>query len=296
MMTWTPLLSFPLEWAALSLLLAGCLYWERSGLTGLGMEGCVLAAMTGLILGYEWTGGYGTACAIGAGFGLGFAVLAAGALLALRTDPAVGAFSLSLVPACALTLLTRSETYRLLSEMPPPGLIRGTTLDGTVAEDLLLSPWFVAAPFVILLAALVLLRTPFGLRLRAYGETPSLAAQEHARPGAYRIAGAAIGAACAVPAAAILLRAHPGVPPLGLGLIALGCAIAGRWSFVAGILLAAGPALLRSARPYAGGAVTAQVALDAAPFLLALLYLILLSRRSLRLATPRESRLDPDLM
>ena len=99
-----------------------------------------------------------------------------------------------------------------------------------------------------------------------------------------------------MPAAAILLRAHPGVPPLGLGLIALGCAIAGRWSFVAGILLAAGPALLRSARPYAGGAVTAQVALDAAPFLLALLYLILLSRRSLRLATPRESRLDPDLM
>ena len=65
---------------------------------------------------------------------------------------------------------------------------------------------------------------------------------------------------------------------------------------LAGILLAAGPALLRSARPYAGGAVTAQVALDAAPFLLALLYLILLSRRSLRLATPRESRLDPDLM
>jgi simple sugar transport system permease protein len=154
----------------------------------------------------------------------------------------------------------------------------------------------VAAPFLILLAAFVLLRTPFGLRLRAYGETPALAAQEHARPGAYRIAGVVIGAACAVPAAAILLRAHPGAPPLGLGLIALGCAIAARWSFVAGILLAAGPALLRTARPYAGSGTAAQIALEAAPFLLALLYLILLSRRSLRLATPRESRLDPDVM
>ncbi len=295
-MNWLPLLSFPLEWAALSLLVAACLYWERSGLTGLGVEGCVLASMTGLILGYEWTGSYGTACAIGAGFGLGFAAIAGGTLLALRTDPAVGAFSLSLVPACALALMTRSETYRLLSEAPPPGLIRGTTLDGTIAEDLLLSPWLVAAPFVILIAAFVLLKTPFGLRLRAYGETPSLAAQEHAWSGAYRIAGVVIGGACTVPAAAILMRTHPAAPPLGLGLIALGCVIAARWSFVAGILLAAGPALLRASRPYAGGAMAAQIAIDAAPFVLALIYLILLSRRSLRLATPRGSRLDPDVM
>ena len=295
-MSWTPLLTFPLEWAALSLLVAACVYWERAGLTGLGVEGCLLSAMTGLILGYEWTGDYAAACAIGAGFALAFAAVAGGALLALRTDPAVGAFSLSLVPACAVTFLTKSQTFRLLSETPPPGLIRGTVLDGTVAEDLVLSPWLLAAPFLILAAAFVLLRTPFGLRLRAYGETPALAAQEHARPAAYRIGAALIGAACTVPAAAILLRTHPDAPPLGLALIALGCVIAGRWSFLAGVLLVAGPALLRAAHPYAGSFVPARIALEASPFLLALAYLALLSRRALRLAAPRGSRLDPDVM
>ncbi len=72
--------------------------------------------------------------------------------------------------------------------------------------------------------------------------------------------------------------------------------IAARWSFLAGVLLAAGPALLRAAHPYAGSLVAVRIALEAAPFLLALLYLALLSRRALRLAAPRGSRLDPDVM
>jgi simple sugar transport system permease protein len=227
---------------------------------------------------------------------MAFGAAAAGGILALRADPAVGSFALSLVPACALTALTRSGPWRLLNEVPAPGLVRGTALDGTPAAELLLSPWLLAAPVVVLLAALVLLRTPFGLRLRAYGETPALAAQEHGRPATYRVAGAAIGGLCAAGAAALQLRAHSDAPPLGLGLVALGCAIAGRWAFVPGVLLAAGPALLRALRPYAGGQTAAGVALDAAPFLVALLYLVLFSRRALRLSAPRQARLDPDVL
>ena len=295
-MSLAPLLGFPPEWAALSLLVAACLYWERAGLSGLGAEGCVLSGMVGLILGYEWTGNYPAASAIAVGTAAAFAAGCAGGILWLRAEPAVGAFALSLVPACALTLLTRTGPYRLLNEVPAPGLIRGTALDGTLAEDLLLSPWLLAAPVVILLAALVLRRTPFGLRLRAYGETPALAAREHDRPGGYRIAGAVIGGVCAAAAAALQIRTHPDAPPLGLGLVALGCTIAGRWAFVPGILLAAGPAALRTARPYVAGVVPAEVAIDAAPFLVVLLYLLLFSRRSLRLSAPPQSRLDPDVL
>lgn len=291
-----PLLGFPLEWAALALLLAGCLYWERAGFTGLAVEGCFLSAMAALILGYEWTGSYPAALGLAAAAAVAFGAATAGLLLLLRTDPAVGGFALSLVPAAAITLMTRSGPFRLLNEVPAPGLIRGTGLDASPARDLILSPVLWAAPVLVALAALLLLRTPFGLRLRAYGETPALAVQERGRPAVYRLLGAAIGALCAVPAAAIEMRAHSDVPPLGLSLVALACGIAGRWAFVPGLLLVAGPALLRAARPYVAGVTAAEVAIDAAPFLLGLLYLLLLSRRSLRLATPRGSRLDPDIL
>jgi ABC-type uncharacterized transport system permease subunit len=291
-----PLLDFPLEWASLALLLAACLYWERAGLTGLAVEGCALSAMAGLILGYEWTGSYPAAFGLAAAAALLFAAVTGGLLLLLRTDPAVGGFALSLVPATGITLMTRSGPFRLLTETPPPGLIHGTALDASAARGLLLAPAFWAAPVLLLIAGAILWRTPFGLRLRGYGETPALAAQERGLPWAYRLGGAVIGGLLTVPAAALELRVHPDAPPFGLGLLALACTIAGRWNLLPGILLVAAPALLRAARPYVAGAKAAGVAMDAAPFLLAFLFLLLLARRSLRLAAPRESRLDPDVL
>ncbi|MGE5176492.1 MAG: hypothetical protein ACM3JJ_08980, partial [Hyphomicrobiales bacterium] len=62
------------------------------------------------------------------------------------------------------------------------------------------------------------------------------------------------------------------------------------------LLLAAGPALLRTARPYAEGLGGWSIAGEMAPFLLGFLYLLLLSRRALRFSSTRESRLDPDVL
>ena len=59
---------------------------------------------------------------------------------------------------------------------------------------------------------------------------------------------------------------------------------------------AAGVALLRTLRPYAGVTGPAAVGLEVAPFLLALVYLVLFSRRSLRMAATRQARLDPDTL
>jgi len=180
---WVPFVSFPLEWAALALLVAGAIYWERAALSGVGVEGCVLCSMLGLCLGYEWTGNYAVAAAAGVGGALVFALVGSGILLSLRSDPAVGGFCLSLIPACALGLLTRGVPLRLLRETPPPGLIPGTIFEGTYAEDLVVNPWLIAAPLVLALAAFVMLKTPYGLRLRAYSETPALA-----RGGPLRVA------------------------------------------------------------------------------------------------------------
>ena len=165
---WVPLLGFPLEWAALALLVAGAIYWERAALSGVGIEGCVISAMLGLCLGYEWTGDYAVAAAAGIGGAVLFALLASGILLSLRADPIVGSFCLSLIPACALGLLSRGAPLRLLREMPAPGLIPGTIFEGTYAEDFVVNPWFLAAPLVLALAAFIMLRTPYGLRLRAF--------------------------------------------------------------------------------------------------------------------------------
>ena len=290
-----PLVGFPLEWAALALLVAGAIYWERAALSGIGIEGCVLSAMLGLCLGYEWTGDYAIAAASGIGGAIAFALVTSSLLLTLRADPAVGSFFLSLIPACALGLFAHATPLRLLHETPPPWLISGTIFDGTYAEDIVLNPWFLAAPVALVLAAFVMLNTPYGLRLRAYSETPALARRGRGQVAWYRVSGAVLGALWAAPAAAILIRWHPASPPLGLGYLALACAIASRWGFFPAILLAAGPALLRSLRPYAGDGADG-IALNAAPFVLALIYLVLGSRRALRAAVSRQARLDPDVL
>jgi simple sugar transport system permease protein len=290
---WTPLLRFPLEWAALALLVVACVWWERAGASGLGVEGAVAAAMIGLVLGYGWTGSYPLALLAGFGFALAFAALSGTLLQLFRADPAVGSFALSLVPISGLGLLMRAGPHALQEEQPLPGIVRGTVLGGA-GEDLLMNPVLWGAPVVVTLAAWMLWQTPFGLRMRAFGEAPSLRLPG-ARAGAYRVAGLVLGAAWAVPGAALLLSAHRGSPPAGVGYLALACAVASRWSIAFAILLALLPALVRSAIP-AGAATPFGFAVEAAPFLLALLYLVLLSRRALRMPESRRTRVDPDVL
>jgi ABC-type uncharacterized transport system permease subunit len=294
-MDWTWLYGVPIEWAALALFVAACLYGERSGFSGLGVEGYAASAMLGLILGYEWTGGYATAILVAAGASIAFALLSGALVRLLRADAAVGSFSLSLVPVCSLGLLTRGGPFAIFGEVPSPGLIANTPIAGTDWEPIVASPWILATPLLVALTAWLLWQTPLGLRIRAFGETPSWRV-----PGSHatlhRLGALAIAAVLVVPGAALMVRAHPEAPPIGLGWIALGCAVAGRWSFRGGILLCLGPALLRAALPYAAGLGGWSLALEAAPFLLVLLYLLALARRSLRIAPSRQSRLDPDVL
>jgi ABC-type uncharacterized transport system permease subunit len=235
--------------------------------------------MIGLILGYEWTDSYAIALLAAAGGAVAFAAVAGTLLHLLRPDPAVGSFCVSLVPVCGLGLMARAGPWRLLQAEPLPGIVRGSALAGTPAENLLMNPVLWAAPLVVALAAWILWQTPFGLRMRAFGEAPSLRLPG-ASAGAYRLVGVIVGALWAFPAAVLMLGAHRGSPPAGTTYLALACVVASRWSLALAILLAAGPAL----------------ALEASPFLLALLYLILMSRRALRMPETRRTRVDPDVL
>ena len=294
-MDWTPLIQVPIEWAALALLVVACLFWERSGFSGLGVEGSVAASVLGLYLGCAWTGDYGTACLCAAGAAIVFALVLGILLHVTRVDPAVGSFALGLVPAGAVALAARTGVPSLLRASPPPGLVSGTIFQGMVGEPLFANPWIWATPVLIALGAWILWHTPFGLRLRAFGENPGWRAPG-SRPTAYRLTAIVMGALWSVPAAAILVFAHPNTPPFALGYIALACAIAGRWTVIPGILLALGPALLRAAKPYAADYPGWSIALDAAPFLLAAVYLLFLSRRSLRVWAQPQARTDADVL
>jgi len=292
---WTPLIQVPIEWGALALFVMACLFWERSGFSGLGVEGSIAAAVLGLYLGCEWTGDYGTAIAIAAAAAILFALLAGTILHMTRVDAALGAFALGLVPAGAVALAARAGVPSLLRGSPPPGIVPGTVFEGTALESLVASPWMWATPVLIGLGAWLLWHTPFGLRLRAFGENPGWRAPG-SRPTAYRLTALAIGSLWTVPGAALLVRAHPDAPPYALGYVALACAIAGRWTVVGGVLLALGPALLRSAKPYVADMPGWSIALDAAPFLLAAIYLLFLSRRSLRMWAQPQARADADVL
>ena len=291
-----PLVSFALEWAALALLVAGAIYWERAALSGIGIEGSLLSATLGMALAYEATGDFGVACAAGAGGAALFGLLGSGLVLTLKSDPWIGTFVLTLVPASALGVLVRSAPLRILRETPAPGLLPGTIFEGTYAEDLVANPWLWAALILLAVLGVVMLKTPYGLKLRGYSETPAYARRGLAQVLWLRITAAVLGALAAAPAAALLLRARPSSVPVGLGFIALACAAAGRWGFLMGILLAAGPALARALRPYAGASGSLGLLLGAVPFVLSLLYLVLLTRRALRAAATPQSRLDPDVL
>jgi ABC-type uncharacterized transport system permease subunit len=289
----TPVFGFPLEWAALALLVTACIWWERAGASGIGVEGAVASAMIGMILGYEATWSYPIALAVGLGAALVFAAITGTLLELFRADPAVGSFVIGLIPVSGLGLLLRSGRLTLLEEATLPGIVRGTTLSAP-AEDLLMNPVLWAAPLVIALAAWMLWQTPFGLRVRAFGEAPSLRLPG-ASPAIYRVTGLVVGALWAFPAAALLLSAHRANPPSGIGYLALACAVASRWSIAFAILLALLPAAIRCAIPAMSGT-PFGFAVEAAPFAIALVYLLILARRSMRMPESRGTRVDPDVL
>jgi hypothetical protein len=256
-----PLIQLPVEWLALALLVVACLFWERSGLSGLGVEGCAASAWLGLFLGYEATGQIAVAVLAALGLALLFA-LATGALVQLsRVDPAVGTFLASLVPWSALVLLLRSRAPLLATQSRPRAHTGTRERHAAGCSSIQSSGWRRSSSS----GRRHLANTPFGLRLRAFGGIPDggFPARRRRRTGWSRGLGGAF-AAPAVPARADM----PPAPPAALGI----------WrsrvrSPPAGpsfrCVPRAGPALraaLVDSRPEWG------IVLDLAPFLLALVY------------------------
>jgi general nucleoside transport system permease protein len=182
--SWGALVSSTLIWATpLCFAAVGGMFSERSGVVNIGLEGMMLAGAFFACLGADkfnsWGMGVLTAMVAGAAFALVHAFFA----IHLRADQIVGGTAINFL-ALGVTGYFFIEVY---GENGTPGDLPSipqvhlgkwlgfddTTFLGDAFGDLNLMIWL---SFVLLIVAwLVLFRTPLGLRLRAVGEHPRAA-------------------------------------------------------------------------------------------------------------------------
>ena len=271
----------------------GELICERAGVLNLGIEGImVIGAFTGWIT--VWAGlplWWGVAAAMGAGMGFG---LLHGVLCV--------AFGLSQhVVGLGITLLatsTASFAYRLiLPQVTSPPRIEPfavwpvPVLSGIplIGEAFFAQTPLTYAAFVTTgLVALVLYRTPLGLAIRAVGENPAAVAAQGGSVTALRVGAVVVGSGLmAVGGAFLTLSAFSSFffeMVNGRGWICIALVVFGAWrpgkAVLGALLFAAFDALQIRLQQTPVGQVVPYQAFLAAPYLLSILALILMSRRA----------------
>jgi general nucleoside transport system permease protein len=163
--------------------LAG-LWAERSGVVNIGIEGMMLAAAGGGFVAYALLGGAAGGAPLY--ISLLIAVLIGGLMAALHAMLTVTFRTDQIISGVVINILALGTTSYLRSQvLVPSGVGRGITLPQIslpLLSDLpIIGPVFVGKPiyfsmFLLMLGTAVLLfRTPFGLRVRSVGENPHAA-------------------------------------------------------------------------------------------------------------------------
>jgi simple sugar transport system permease protein len=269
-------LGVPLALAAL-----GEAITERSGVINIGLEGSLIAGALGGALGAIALGSGEAGVLAGAGAGLVVALVFAAFSVGLGTDQIITGTAITLgglgfTGAIYQARFGSSGAALSLPTLPP--------LPIPVLADI---PWvgtalFAQAPtayLAYLLAPalwLFLFRTPWGLELRACGESPDAARAAGVRVRRVRFAAVLFGGALAGLAGAHLALAHVGTfaenMSAGRGFIAIAVVALGRWN----------PLLVLVAAIFFGAAAALQYLLQAVgldlpyQFLLALPYVVTL--------------------
>jgi general nucleoside transport system permease protein len=181
---WGALIGSTLAWATpLAYAAVGGMIAERSGVTNIGLEGMMLAGAFFSCLGSDKFGSWAMGLVVAAVAGAGFALLHAFFSIHLRADQIVGGTAINFL-ALGVTGYFFIQVYGAngtpgnLSRVPDVKLAQWLGLSkngffGNAVGDLNLMIWL---SFLLLIVAwLVLFRTPIGLRLRAVGEHPRAA-------------------------------------------------------------------------------------------------------------------------
>src|SRR5205823_10132407 len=273
---WSALIPATLIWATpLTYAAIGGMFSERSGVVNIGLEGMMLSGAFFGALGADKFGSWemGLVCAVvsGGAFALVHAFLA----IQLRADQIVSGFAINFL-ALGVTVYFFIQIY---GENGTPGdipRIPDVKLHFLVKifGQLTLMIWLSFA--LLILAHVVLLKTPIGLRIRSVGEHPRAADTVGISVYATRYAAVVLSGMLAALGGAYLSIGYLGSfsenITAGRGFIALAAVIFGNWrpfgAFAAALLFGGSTALsFRLAQPWGN----ASVLFQALPYVLTLI-------------------------
>jgi general nucleoside transport system permease protein len=279
---WGPLVASTLVWATpLTYAAMGGMFSERSGVVNIGLEGMMLAGAFFACLGADKFGSWGmgvlTAMVAGAAFAFLYAIFA----IHLRADQIVGGTAINFL-ALGVTgyffiqIYGDEGTPGNLPRIPNikiPG-IEDVPFFGQAFGDLNLMIWL---GFVLLIVAyVVMFKTPIGLRIRAVGEHPRAAETVGISVYLIRYASVTLSGVLAALGGAYLAIGFVGSfvenMTAGRGFIALAALIFGNWrplgAFAAALLFGASTALSFRLATYSD---SAAVLFQALPYVLTLI-------------------------
>ena len=218
----------------------GATFSERGGVVNLALEGMMLAGAFGAAVGQHFTGSAAAGILLALASGLVVALLHAFVTVTMKAD--------QIVSGIALNILVMGGTRFGLS------LLFGSTMNspriaGIEVPSVFLDPLFLAAVFSVAAGQFMLFGTPFGLRLRATGESAETADSAGIRVSAMRYGGVLVSGVLAALAGAFLaFQQHSFTEGMsaGRGYIALAAMIIGNWNpagaALASLLFASGEA------------------------------------------------------
>jgi len=219
----------------------GAVFSERGGVINLALEGLILAGAFGAMLGQHLTGSAWAGVGLAIALGLIVSLLHAFVTITLRAN--------QIVSGIAINILVMGATRFSL------GLLFGSAMNspriaGMEAAMPLFDPLFLIAIFSVALGQFVLFRTPYGLRLRAAGESAEAVETAGLDVRKLRYSGVLIsGALAALGGAFLVFQQHSFTDNMsaGRGYIALAAMIIGKWSpagaALASVLFASAEAL-----------------------------------------------------
>ncbi len=202
----------------------GATFSERGGVVNLALEGMMLVGAFGAALGQYRSGSALVGILVALLCGLAVALLFAFVTITLKADQIVAGIAINILVMGAtrfgLSILFGSST-------------NSARIAGLEAPSLLLDPLFLAAVVSVLVGQFLLFKTPYGLRLRATGESAETADSAGINVDRMRYSGVLIsGALAALGGAFLVFQQHTFTDNMsaGRGYIALAAMIIGKWN------------------------------------------------------------------
>lgn len=208
----------------------GAVFSERGGVINLALEGLLLAGAFGAALGQHLTGSAWAGVATALAFGLLIALLHAFVTVTLRAD--------QIVSGIAINILVMGATRFSLALLFGSAM-NSARIAGMEVPILLIDPLFLLALISVGLGQFVLFRTPWGLRLRAAGESAEAVESAGIDVRRLRYSGVLVsGALAALGGAFLVFQQHSFTDNMsaGRGYIALAAMIIGKWTPVGAAL------------------------------------------------------------